>query len=262
MITIAIEYPYLFFKRKATGKAPSSWAELTERQFVAISRTINGTKPDFLFLSVLTGISQNLLKRLSPFDLFKLSDGIDFVSQAENSHSAFIIGKIPGTDFVSPKPKLAGMTFGQFIFAESYYHDWMASCSAEPKQDEKVLNNFIASLYLPTNEKFTNESIQVSVGKIANTTLDIRKAIAFNYSLVMIWLQQAYPLIFQPNDDSVETHGRASNISKSKQSGWLNLFESLVGDDLINRDRYADLPVHTVLRYLTNKYKESARKSV
>ncbi len=260
MVAIAIEYPFLFFNRKTKGKAPSTWDELTERQFLAISRTINGTEADFRFLSVLTGISKNLLKKLSPFELFKLSEGIDFVGQAGNSHSAFIIGKIPGTDFVSPKPKLAGMTFGQFIFTESYYNDWISGSKAESKPDEKGLNNFVASLYLPSNKNFTNETILIHAGKIANTHLDIRKAISFNYSLVMIWLQNSYPLIFQtPSGDSDIAHADAI---RPKQSGWLKLFESLVGDDLIYRDRYADLPLHTVLRYLTNKYKENVRKSV
>jgi len=146
------------------------------------------------------------------------------------------------------------MTFGQFIFTESYYNDWMST------KGEKALNNFVASLYLSQNVAFNNESIPIRVGKIANTDLDIRKAIAFNYSLVMIWLQKAYPLIFQTSSvdpDIAQTDGIRPN-----QSGWIKLFESLVGDDLINRDRYAELPLHTVLRHLTTKYKESVRKSV
>lgn len=255
MIDILIEFPYLFFKRRAKGKSPSSWAELTERQFIAISSTINGTEPDFRFLSVLTGISQNLLKKLSPFDLFKLSEGIDFIGQSGNSHSAFIIREIPGTDFVAPKPKLAGLTFGQFIFTESYYNDWMST------KNETALNNFITSLYLPYNEKFNNETIPSRFEKIANTDLNIRKTIALNYSLMMIWLQKAYPLIFQTPTEGSDSDVRVDDI-RPKQSGWLKLFESLVGDDLINRDRYADLPIHTVLRHLTTKYKESIRKSV
>jgi len=253
MIDIAIEYPSLFFKRRAISKAPSSWSELTERQFIAISQTINGTETDFRFLSVLTGIRQKLIKRLSPFELFKLSEGIDFVGQAGNSHAAFIIGKIPGTDFVSPKPKLAGMTFGQFIFTESYYNDWMSD------QDEKELNNFVASLYLPLNMAFNNEYIPLGAGKIANASLDTRKAIAFNYSLVMIWLQKAYPLIFQTSSGDPDI-ARVDGI-RPNQTGWLKIFESLVGDDLINQDRYAELPLHTVLRHVTTKYKESVRKA-
>ena len=253
MIAIAIVYPILLFKRTATGKAPSAWGELTQQQFIAISRTVNGIEPDFRFLSVLTGIDQNLLKKLSPFDLFKLSEAIDFIGQAGNSYSEFLIPKIPGTDFVAPKSKFAGLTFGQFIYTESYYNDWLSG------KDETVLNKFIASLYLNREEKFKSEEIGNKVEKIKSVRMDIRQAIAFNYGLIMIWLQKCYPLIFQ--DTSGTSSEQQPATERSRSGSWLKTFESLVGDDLINQDRYAELSVHAVLRYLTNKYKESSRNS-
>lgn len=252
MINIAIEYPVLFFKRTAKGQAPSSWGELTRRQFIAFTRTVNGAEPDFRFLSQLTGIRKNLIKKLSSYELFQLSEAIDFIGQAGNSHSAFIITKIPGINFVSPKPKLGGMTFGQFIFTESYYNDWLAT------KKEAALKNFIASLFLPQGEKFDSDTISGNALKIKLIDLDIRHAIAFNYGLILVYLQKCYPLIFQ---DNVEPrHALALSETQPKQSQWLKIFESLVGDDLINRDRYAELSVHAVLRYLTNKYKENARQ--
>jgi hypothetical protein len=253
MVVIAIEYPVLFFKQKATGLAPSSWGELTRRQFIAISRTVNGAEPDFRFLSQLTGISKRLMKKLSPYEMYQLSEAIDFIGQAGNSHAAFIIKRIPGTDFVSPKPKLGGMTFGQFIFTESHYNDWQVT------KAEDDLNNFIASLFLPQGEKFNSETIAGNALKIKLIDLEIRQAIAFNYGLILVWLQKCYPLIFQ--DNVVETrHALSLPNEQTKQSQWLKIFESLVGEDLINRDRYAELSVHAVLRYLTNKYKENARQ--
>jgi len=253
MIAIAIKYPILFFKRTARGKAPSTWAEFNQQQFIAICRTVNGISPDFRFLSVLTGIDQNLLKKLSQFDLFKVSEAIDFIGRAGNSYSEFLIPKIPKTDFFAPKPRLAGFTFGQFIYTESYYNDWLSG------KDETALNKFIASLYLNLNEKFKSELIGNKAEKIKSVKMDIRQATAFNYGLLMIWLQKCYPLIFQEN---VEVkHASSSSKGQAKQSQWLKTFESLVGDDLINQDRYAELSVHTVLRYMTNKYKESSRNS-
>lgn len=252
MINIAIEYPVLFFKQKATGLAPSSWRELTRRQFIAISRTVNGAEPDFRFLSRLTGISKRLMKKLSPYELYKLSDAIDFIGQAGNSHAAFIITRIPGTDIVSPKPKLGGMPFGQFIFTESHYNDWQET------KAEADLNNFIASLFLPQGEKFNSENIAINALKIKLIDLEIRQAIAFNYGLILVWLQKCYPLIF--HDYGETRQALSSPNEQTKKSQWLKIFESLVGDDLINHDRYAELSVHAVLRYLTNKYKENARQ--
>ena len=253
MIDIVIEYPGLFSRRTAKGKAPSSWAELTQQQFIAISRIVNGIEPDFRFLSVLTGFDKNLLKKLSPFDLLKLSEAIDFIGQAGNSYSEFLISKIPGTDFVAPKPKLSGVNIGQFIYTESYYNDWLST-----KEDIK-LNNFIASLFLIQGEKFNNESIADIVLKIKSVKPDIRQSIAFNYGLITVWLQKCYPLIFQ--DTTGKSTEQLPATERNRSTGWLKTFESLVGDDLINQDRYAELSVHAVLRYLTNKYKESSRNS-
>ena len=252
MVAIAIEYPVVFFKRTAKGQAPSSWSELTQRQFIAISRTVNGAEPDFRFLSQLIGISKKLMKKLSPYEMYQLSEAIDFIGQAGNSYSAFIITIIPGTDFVSPKPKLGDMTFGQFIFTESYFNDWLVT------KEVDALNNFIASLFLPQDEKFDSDTISGNAIKINLVNLDIRQAVAFNYGLILVWLQKCYPLIFQ--DKAEISHTMTSPDKQTKQSQWLKIFESLVGDDLINRDRYAKLSVHAVLRYLTNKYKENARQ--
>ena len=146
------------------------------------------------------------------------------------------------------------MPFGQFIFADSYYNDWMAT------KDVKALDNFVASLYLLPGETFDSETIPDRVLTIVSIDLDIRKAIAFNYSLILMWLQKCYPLIFQATNDEPDSDSVRANLPRPKQSGWLKLFESLVGEDLINRDRYAELPVNTVFRHLTTKYKDNARK--
>jgi len=254
MIDIAIEYPFLLFRRKVKSKAPTSWDELTERQFLAISRAVDGAIPDYRFLSILSGIKEKLLRKLTPFSLFKLSEGIEFVGTAGNVHSNFIIREIRGTDFISPKPKLDSLTFGQFIFADAYYSNWMGT------KDEKQLNNLVATLYLLPGEKFSSDTIVDRIWTLANVDSDIRKAIAFNYGLILMWLQKCYPLIFRETDNSNADRRDAINRVSTSRSGWLTLFESMVADDLINRDRYAELPIHTVLRHLTSKYKENARR--
>ena len=250
MIDISVEYPFMRFKRKATGKMPVSWQELTQPQFIAISRVIDGADPDYLFLSVMTGIQSNLLKKLTPYELLKLSEGIDFIGRAGNCYSEFIIKQLPGGHLTAPKPKLSGLTFGQFIFADAYYNDWCQLLS------ETSLNKFIACLYLVPGEIFNHENIEQRIISIGKIDLTIRKAIVLNYDLISVWLQKAYPLIFVEHEEGT----RREDPPKLKSSGWVNLFESLVGEDLINRDRYAALPLHTVLRHLTKKFKENARK--
>ena len=251
MIDVLIEYPYMHFKRKTIGKVPSSWEELTERQFIAISRVIDGADPDYRFLSIMTGISREVLKKLSPYELLKLSEGIDFIGKSGGFYADFIIRELPWKSFVAPKPKLAGISFGQFIFLDAYYRDWTTAA------DETALNKFVASLYLLPAEKFDNEICIERLEEIAGVDLDIRKAIAFNFTLVQVWLQKAYPLIFPDTRDEAES---AEVPKQSNSSGWINIFESMVGEDLINRDKYSEQPIHTLHRYMTRKFKENPRK--
>jgi hypothetical protein len=253
MIDVIVEYPFMLFKRKAIGRAPSSWAELTEKQFIAISRIVHGSDPDYKFLSILTGINKDLLRKLSSYELLKLSEEIDFIGKAGSMYSNFIIGELPwmAKKCIAPKPKMEGITFAQFIFMDAYYNDWTAF------QQETALNKFIASLYLRNNEKFSSEIIEARLELIERIDFDIRKAIAFNYSLIIVWLQKAYPLIFKETEESEEVSKKEKMPSKSV---WLSIYESMVGDDLINRDKYAELPLHAVFRHMTKKYKENARQ--
>ncbi len=261
MITLQIEYPVLFFTRRVKGRLPASWSELTVKQFTEIARNINGTETDFHFLSVLTSISEHVLRMLSPFHLLKLSGEICFFKNLGDFPGIFFIRKLHGTKLCSPKPKLEGMTFGQFIFADTYYADWLAN------KDPETLNKFIASLYMYPGEKFSEKTLTLKAPLISKTRLTDRLSIAYNYSLIIIWLQQSYPLVFAHAPVTERSRG-AVIASEAKQpvgvavahkSGWLNLFDSLVADDLIHRNQYAKLPIHTVLGYLTQKYKEHAR---
>ena len=256
MTNLEIEVPFFFFTRRAKGTLPGSWNELSERQFIAVSTHIHGREIDFQFLSVLTSFSKRLIKALSPYQLAKFSEQLDFIGNASKSHNAFFSARLKGTKLCSPKPKLAGMTFGQFIFADAYYNAWLAH-----KADE-TLTKFIASLYLFDEESFNEAAISGKKLLVEKLPKDLCLSIAFNYSLVVSWLQNAYPLIFQSPvhlpDLAVRTDDIRPDI-RTKDSGWLKIFESLVGEDLINRNKYAKLPVNVVLNYLTAKYKENVR---
>ncbi|HZK97074.1 MAG TPA: hypothetical protein VFC67_22935 [Prolixibacteraceae bacterium] len=213
---------------------------------------MNGREIDFHFLSVLTSFPKRLIKALSPYQLGKLSDQFDFIGNGSKSHNAFFSARLKGTKLYSPKPKLAGMNFGQFIFADAYYNTWLAN------KDDETLNKFIASLYIFDDEEFKEAAIFSKKLRIEKLPKDLRLSIAFNYSLVVSWLQNAYPLIFHSPAHLPDSAVRADDI-RSKDSGWLKIFESLIVEDLIHRNEYAELPVNVVLNYLTAKYKENAR---
>ena len=254
MNNVSITYPVLGFNRRLEFKVPTSWGELTSGQFVAIVGTVNGAVPDIRFLSAITGIGRRLLRKIHPYNILKLSESISFVGNSGTLHPEFIVKTLPGTGLVCPRPKLSNMQFGQFIFADAYYMQWIKS------KNETALDNFVATIFLNKGEKFDSEKVADRSILVSKTEMGIRQAIAFNWGLIVMWLQKAYPLIFVATSADEEKN---TKIDLNAQSSWLKLFDSLVGDDLINRDRYAELPVHSVFRFLTEKFKENSRmKSV
>ena len=250
MITIELKLPYLWFHRYLRRMVPHSWPEITSKQLIAISEVVPGHGSDEVsFLSSLTGLNEKIINRLSPFVHYTIYKNLEFLTETEPCSHYFIITNIPGTRFVAPAQKLSRMSFGQFIFCESYYSDWMKS------QEPEKLYLFVASLYLEKGERFNPDRIELKVNALKRVNIKILKAIAFNYSMVLRWLQKRYPMVFQEGkkqDDPEMNQMMESSV-------WIKLFESLVGEDLIHRDAYAELPVHAVLKYLTRKYVESIK---
>ena len=161
----------------------------------------------------------------------------------------------------APEGKLKGVTFGQFIFADTYFANYQLS------GDETELNKFIASLYLCKNEKFDERLIQERFESIGKLKIHIRQAIVLNYQLIHEWLALAYPLIFQKlastasrsANDALNEGKDATNKPIDHNSG-IKVFQNFVGDDILHDEVWAAKPVNTIFSYMTRKYKENARR--
>ena len=250
MTTIELKLPFLWFHRYVRRMVPQSWTEITGKQLISISDVAPGQESDEVgLLSSLTRLNKKIIKRLSPYVHYSIYKNLEFLTDSEPCSHFFMIQDIPGTRFISPAQKLSRMSFGQFIFCESYYSDWMKS------QEPEKLYRFVASLYLQKGERFNPDTIELKINTMKRVNIKILKAIAFNYSMVLRWLQKRYPMVFQEGkkQDDLELNKMMDT------SVWVKLFESLVGEDLIHRDAYADLPVHAILKYLTRKYVDSIK---
>jgi len=245
MTTIELKLPFLWFHRYYRRLVPESWTEITGKQLIAISEVVPGQRSDEVgFLSSLTGLNKKIIKRLSHYVHYSIYKKLEFLTESEPCSHFFMIHDIPGTRFMAPAQKLSRMSFGQFIFCESYYGDWMKS------QEPEKLYRFVASLYLAKGERFNPDTIETKVTKLKSVDIKVLKAIAYNYSMVLRWLQKRYPMVFQEGKKQDDPE-----LNKMMETSvWVKLFESMVGEDLIHLDAYADLPVHAVLKYLTHKY--------
>jgi len=268
MKSITVKYrpiTFLPLYRTVTGAFPENWGEISAKQLIAIARLYKNHTTDVEFLSAMSGIGKHIFNRCDDYERFKLMEYLEFVGDHKAYHE-FIISELhaphsmpqaPCSTLHAPSPKLKGITFGQFIFADTYFSNYQDS------QKEEDLNKFIAALYLLKDEKFDEQCIQkrhAAVGKIDRTT---REAIAINWQLIHEWLSLAYPLIFQKREEltgNPEPETRNPEPVTRDSSVWIKIFQNFVGDDILHNDDWANQPINTIFTYMTRKYKENARR--
>lgn len=260
MVQIALEYqafPFLKFIKKIKGLFPSTFSELNPQQLIAIARLLNQTISDTDFLKIMTGFRKFRINKLDEYQRFQLMSLFEPFTEI-TPYNVFIIPRIDTwkTQFFSPKPKLAGMTFAQFIFTESYFVNYQTD------KNPNDLHKFVASLYLQELHGFDENSIPEAALSFSKVKSEILEAVVINYVLIKEWLTGVYPLIFQKEDEVDENYEpqKKSLRKPNNNSGWLKIFESVVGDDLVNYDRYALLPLHNVLRWMSNKIKDNLKR--
>jgi len=256
MENITLEYqpfPFLKYTRKIQGAFPSSYSELLPKQIIAISRLMNQSISETAFLNSLTGIPKFRIKRLDAFHRFNLMELITPLTNIK-PHPDFIIPSISisGNTFFAPKAKLAGVTFARFIYADTYFSNYQYD------NDKTSLFKFIASLYLPENVPFSESIVQENSAIVSKVNPHILQSIALNYILVKEWLTAAYPMIFVTEEED-NNKDKKPDKPKQNNNAWIKIFDNVVGDDLVNYDKYAELPVHTVFRWMTAKIKENIK---
>jgi hypothetical protein len=266
MITIEVKYRpvrWLPFSGKLESKVPQNWGELKQNQLISVACLFNSASTDIAFLQSMSGLKKKMLHKLSDFERHKLMEIVEFVGELK-SYPEFIIKKLrirslsakqsKGTMLYAPSPKLKGVTFGQFIFADTYFANFQQS------QKETDLNKFIASLYLGINEKFEERLIQERFEPIGKLQINIRQAIVLNFQLIHEWLALAYPLIFQKREEMISDDSTDRARPVSDGSPWIKVFQNFVGDDILHDDVWASKPVNTIFAYMTRKYKENAKR--
>jgi len=107
----------------------------------------------------------------------------------------------------------------------------------------EFLSKFIACWYRPG--LFKESEINTRAEIIARQPLVTQEAIYINYFLIREWYTTEYPEVFRPAEDQ----------TKKEKSTWLDIYDAIVGDDIVKEQEYAELPISTVLRYLDKRIK-------
>jgi hypothetical protein len=264
MLKIEVTYrpfSWLPIIRKVASNVPQNWGDVNHKQLIVITCLYKSRISDIAFLKEISGLKKGILNKMSDFEHYKLMEIFEFVGDQKPYHE-FIIRKIliyrKGKVLYAPDGKLKRVTFGQFIFADTYFANYQQS------NDETDMNKFIASLYLGRNEKFDERLIQERFESLGNLELNIRQSIVLNYQLIHEWLVLAYPLIFQKREE-LTSESLSTNAEKGwapkpiEGNSWIKVFQNFVGDDIIHDEVWASKPVNTIFAYMTRKYKENAR---
>lgn len=238
MIAITIEYkPFGFFRRRKLNTGlPEQWSEMTPKQIAAIPQIQKGKIDDSKLLQIFLGIKRSIAKQIGSYQKYCILRNLKYIAKPEPV-GTFKIKKIVG--FKAPGDHLEGITFGAFMFGDTYYQYYLDGKKGD-------LNRFIACFYY-NRHGFDDKNRERNARIIGLVDLSIREAIAINYALIREWLAKAHPYVFQKID---------VRQKHKKFSGWVGVFDGLVQNDFGNQDKYALFPVSTVLRHLNNLLKE------
>lgn len=247
MKDIKITYKWLGLVNFSFSRtAPESWNEVSPKQLISIAKSYLGEEQDNTFVANMLNIPKYITRRLNPFYVFKIIQTFEFISDFKPRDS-FVFKRLSCGQ--APRHRLSDLSFGRFVFIDTYFYDYAMD------ESEHSLNKFIACLYWPAKTPFSESLIPKRAAKIAKMDKTFKQAIAINYRLVKDWLETAYPLIF------VSGNGKTNSPERKMDSPLLKVFDAIVGDDIINSDKYAQMPLHEVFRYITKKIKENAKRS-
>jgi hypothetical protein len=220
--------------RRIQATHPDTWEELTPAQLIAAASVLKGTVSDERLIASMLGLKARVVKRLSPYQKFRIIELLGFLDSYK-PYGEFILPEIAG--FQRPLPRLKNETFGCFIFAETYFERYAST------SDPEHLARFIACWY--RDAEFREADIAERARLIARECPIKQEAIFVNYFLIREWYTKEYPLVFQP----------AENQKRKEKSTWLDVYDAIMGDDIVREQEYALLPISTVQRYLNKRIK-------
>lgn len=245
MISMALKYsrfPILRLSAKIKLNIPDKWDECRERHLRALLYSSSDGATDVRFISMYTGINERIVRKMNKFFQFQIIDKIEAVAKSPFT-GIFYIKEIDCVKekLFAPGERMHGVTFGQFIFFDAYYND----------NEEESVNKFITHLYLPKDEKFDEEKCLARAKKL-NIDEATKEAIMFNYGMFYGYFEKAFPLLFAPAEGGKGKGGYDPR-------GWIKVYESVVGNDIVNSDKYAEMPLTTMFRFLTENIKKAVK---
>lgn len=253
MKEVLIRKPSMVGWKDIKVNVPESFSEMTPEQFIAMCSIGKGEVDERKFIKHFFGITPDLWQSLDMFYVWKLTQMIrEIKDDGRCDHFIESYLYVDGIVLEAPFARLKGMSWQQFITADTYFSWW--------KHTDKdwYLHAFIASLYIADTESFFtvkyDERISLLQKSGGKKTFE---CIATNWSLIRNWLANVFPYLFP---GKIIAEGEKNEQKNEKPASWLDVFDSLVGEDLTRIESYKTLACMDVMRIINNRIKESKKK--
>lgn len=259
MKTIRFEFREHGSVKFHTAHIPETLSEATGQQFTALLALSQGRIAEEQFFLNFFGVPEKVLPRLDLWQLYVLTDQLRDIWKVDKiDHFPIPEILIPwdkekrtkGIRLIAPAAQLKGMTFQQFMTVDQFYQWYVYTGKAQ------YVLSMVAALYLEEGKSFAELDIQRITARLEGyPDRWLLEGLAFNWGMIRTWLSGAYPHLFPAA--SADTSGGTGAAEKKQRPGsWLNIFDTLVGDDLTRIESYKALPCMDVIRILDKRIKQ------
>ncbi|MBR1791671.1 MAG: hypothetical protein IJ754_07970 [Bacteroidaceae bacterium] len=260
MKTIRFEFREHGSVKYHTAHIPETLSEATGQQFTALLALSQGRIAEEQFFLNFFCIPEKMLPLLDLWQLYVLTDQLRDIWRVDKiDHFPIPEILIPWNKekrtkslrLTAPAAQLKGMTFQQFMTVDQFYQWYVYTGKAQ------YVLSMVAALYLEEGKTFAELDIQHVTARLENyPDRWVLEGLAFNWGMIRTWLSGAYPHLFPAAAPDSSGEARNRTGQKPRPGSWLNIFDTLVGDDLTRIETYKELPCMDVIRILDKRIKQ------
>lgn len=259
MKTVRFEYKERGSVKYITSQIPEHLSEATGQQFTALLALSQGRIAEEPFFINFFGIPEKVLARLDLWQLYVLTEQLRDIWKVEKIDH-FPIGEIllqgdkkqrlPAMRLKAPEAQLKGMSFQQFMTVDQFYQWYIYT--GKPQ----YLLAMVAALYIEEGSAFEKTDIGYVAQRLEESPHRwLCEGLAFNWSMIRAWLSDAYPHLFPAAPAESDEEKKKTRTVKQRPGSWLNIFDTLVGDDLTRVESYKALQCMDIIRILDKRIK-------
>jgi hypothetical protein len=218
---------------------PTNWNELTGDQLVKVLAAFNDEKYNedqrvLVLFKILLNVGWWRWFRISPFDLQEYLYLVVFFYREDNILTRQLLPSYKG--FHGPDDEISNLVMKEFVMSEHFFMQWQ-----EDKQNEELLNEFVATIYRPAKKNYDfskNEDGDCRINFNSNLCswnaknimprwpLKIKNAIAHWYAGCRLQMVQENPEVFGGSGEPAK-HGLISVMRDVAKNGAYGKFDDV-----------------------------------